>query len=505
MARAGPAAAESIRQLIQAKQELMNQLQQASGIVSQYEQLLQDLLRYAESLGILKLKSESDFADLAQKKDVFQEAMKAGKKANDELNAEIGRVKSDSGSLAADQVFGQIKLFSREDLDRYEADVGTAVSLYSSVHAQIGDGVLFTQQKYNNTQTALDSFLQKVQEIYSRENAAQTERSNRTSANKTAKKEQRAKAQTYLDQIKRGLGDCSIIDSVDPYREQYAALQGDPAQPGSKGYFQAYLELNQALADSAPPVPQVDLKDADKAGLSAMKLVASLGDLLTDVRDEFYVDEFAVSKFNYRTLGLEKDASGAVKVSKELSRPEQHPLSGQEVEYLLYGSSTCAGNQSFAYAEMFAFRLAVGMTEAMLKPRNEMLAAGSPPLVVLVAVAEGAVQAQKDMSKLIQGETVPLSKELGSALMLGYKDYLRLFLLLHSREATLLSRMQAPLQLNTGMDLNRTTTYVSGSASTSFRLWFMPRVMHWIGKSGFSGCETEGSRRRMTRTADFTY
>ena len=236
-----------------------------------------------------------------------------------------------------------------------------------------------------------------------------------------------------------------------------------------------------------------------------MKLFSVLGDLAIDVRDEFYVDEFAVSKFSYRTLGLEMDASGAVKGSKELSKPDTHPLTNQEVEFLLYGSHSCAGNYSMAYAEMFALRLAVSVTEELLKPSKGMLAAGSPMLVLLAAVAEGAVHAMQDMTKLIQGEQVPLSRSFGSMLTMGYKDYLRLFLLLHSREPVLLSRMQALLQLNTGNDLSSAPTYIAGTATASFRLWFMPGVLRAIGKNGFAGCEGSGNRCLITRTAHLNY
>lgn len=364
---------------------------------------------------------------------------------------------------------------------------------------------MFTQQKYNQTASALGLFLQKIQDIYAGQNAEQTARKQHNGAVKASKRDERNKAQSYLDQVKRGLGSCSLVSAVDPYQELYRKLQGDPSRPGSKGFVQLYMELNAARNPAESPVPQIDLKDADQAGFSAMKLVSSMAGLLTEVRDEFYVDEFAVSKFSYRTLGLEKDAQGNVGRSRELSKPELHPLANQELEYLLYGSSTCAGNYSLAYAEMFAFRLAVGMTESLMKPRNEALAAGSPLLMVLAAVAEGAVQAQADMAKLIQGETVPLSKELGLAVMLGYKDYLRVFLLLHSPETALLSRMQALLQLNTGLDLRETASYVSGQASTSFRLWFMPQVLQQIGRSGLSGCGEEGRRCRLTKVADYTY
>ncbi|WP_348632585.1 hypothetical protein [Paenibacillus sp. PvR098] len=508
MVSAGAVTAEAMAQLHQARMDLQRQMDESVQKVMEYEQLLQDLLRYAEVLAMLKVKSTSDMKALSSIHETYGHAMKLSKKANDELNAEISRQASSqtggSDALEAEKVFAHVQLVDRQDLDEQEAGIGASVSQFYGVYAQIQDGLLFTQQKYSTTMSSLDGFRQKAEEVFSRYNPGEVERQRKTGVNRTAKREQRSKTQAVLDQIQRGLGSCSLISGTDPYEVYYKKLNGNPAERGSTGYVQAYLDLNQA-ASAPSPVPDVDLQKPDEAGLSALRLVAALEHALTEVRDEFYINEFAVSKFSYRTLGLEKDAFGRVKTSNELSLPGQHPLTNQEVEYLLYGSESCAGNYTMAYAEMFAFRLAVGVLESLLEPQSKVLTSGSPLLVLLAAIAEGALQAQQDMTKLIQGEQLPVSSKLGNALTMGYKDYLRVFLLLHNREETLLSRMQGLLQVNTGLDLREATTYVSGTASTSFQLWFLPRVMKAIGKMDFSGCAIDGNRCRITKTADYTY
>ncbi|ALS22463.1 hypothetical protein [Paenibacillus naphthalenovorans] len=508
MVSAGAVTAEALAQLNQARVNLERQLDEAVQKVMEYEQLLQDLIRYAEVLAMLKLKSTADMKALSSLHEAYGQAMSLAKKANDELNAEISRLASsqaeDSGALEAEKVFGHVHLVDRQDLDEQEAGVSASVSKFYGVHAQIQDGLMFTQQKYAATMSSLDGFRQKADEVFSRYNPGHEERQRISGANRTAKREQRSKTQAVLDQIQRGLGSCSLISGTDPYEGYYKELQGNPAERARSGYVQSYLEWNQA-ANAAAPVPDVNLRTPDEAGLSALRLVTELEQALMEIRDDFYINEFAVSKFSYRTLGLEKDAFGQIKASKELSAPQQHPLTNQEVEYLLYGAGSCAGNYSMAYAEMFAFRLAVGVLESLLEPQSKVLTAGSPLLVLLAAIAEGALQAQQDMARLIQGEQLPVSSKLGNLLTMGYKDYLRVFLLLHSREETLLSRMQGLLQLNTGLDLREASTYVTGTASTSFQLWFLPRVMKALGKSEFSGCVIEGNRCRITKTADYTY
>ncbi|MFB6363254.1 hypothetical protein ACFCP7_04230 [Paenibacillus elgii] len=463
--------------------------------------------KYAALLGLLKGEAALDDAALSQYKDAFLEAMKLTKKANDELTAEISKIRQSNGSdqqLRAEDVFNFVHLIDRQELEQWEVGVGTALAQFSSVRVQLEDNLLFTNEKYSATSAALNGFKTKVDEWYDKQNKAQTERQSKNKATAAAKREQRVKAQPILDEFRRTIGSCSLVSNADPYEESYRKLQGDPGTAGSKGFYQTYLEMNQA-AGAISPVSTVHLKTPDQAGSSSLKLVSALEGLLTEVRDEFYIDEFAVSKFSYRTLGLEKDTFGRPKASKELSNPASHELTNQEVEYLIYGSNTCSGNYSSAYAEMFAVRLAIGTTEALLEPRNEGLAAGSPLLVLLAAVTEGAIRAQADMTKLVQGEQVPLSRKLSGVITLGYKDYLRLFLLLHSREPVLLSRMQALIELNTKQKLYQMTTYVSGGVSTSYRLWFLPAIMKLVGNSEFSGCEVSSNRCRMTKTADFTY
>jgi hypothetical protein len=504
---AGPAAAQSIQALIEAKQQLLQQLTEASQLVSQYEQLLRDLTQYAQLLAMLKLKTAQDLADLNNTLEAFQTALRQAKQTNDQLNTELrslpaaptGQV---NGPPAA-SVFQSIDLMERTELDKYEADVGAAVALFSGLETQIGDGLLFKMQKYTSTDTALESFRTQLQTVYTSQSAKESQREARTSSVNSAKREQRNRTNAVLDQVKRSLGVCSLVESVDPFAPLYIELQGDPAK-GTKGFYQTYMEVNQA-GSAAQAVPVLDLDSPDRAGLGALKLLSGLEALMADVRDEFYVDEFAVSKFSYRTLGLEKDVNSQVKTSKELSMPEQHPLTNQELEYMLYGGSSCAGNYTMAYAEMFAVRLAIGTTEALLEPRNELLAAGSPLLVLLAAVAEGAVKAQSDMFKLVQGDSVPLSQKLSGAITVSYKEYLRLFFLLHSRDKVMLARLQALLQLNTGIDLGKAATYVSGHATTSIRLWFIPGVIRALKETGFGGCEVAVRRCKVSSTADFTY
>ncbi|WP_231506223.1 hypothetical protein [Paenibacillus sp. UNC451MF] len=504
--QAGSQASSTIDSLLDLKDDLQDEIKDVKDKIADLEQLLDDLLEYAKLLAMLKLKSKSDLDDLKDRLKAFDEALNKAKKTNDQLNAELRDIQSQnaaSDSYEANKVFQAVHLISRADLDDYGSKAASTVALFSGLEAQLSNVILFDAQNYRNADQSIQSFWKQAQELQSTQSVKEQQRNSNKAAATTSKQEQRKKAQAYLDQVKLALGGCSIPGMTDSSKQQYITLQGDPSQ-GTKGYYQSFMESNNA-GNLSQPVPSVDLDNADKAGASAMNLISSLTSLLTDVRDEFYVDEFAVSKFNYRTFGLEKDSTGAIKGSLEPSEPGKHKLANQELEYLLYGSNTCASNYSMAYAEMFAFRLAVDTAEALLEPKNEILNVGSPLLVFLAAVAEGAIHAQQDMSKLIQGEMVPLSKKLGSFFTMGYKDYLRMFFLLHSRDKVLLSRMQSLIQLNTDIDLQQSTTYISGTASTSIRLWFLPGLMNQLGKSGLNACHVNLGRCQITKTGVMAY
>jgi hypothetical protein len=318
-----------------------------------------------------------------------------------------------------------------------------------------------------------------------------------------AKREQRSKVQAVLDQAAHAFNGCSLLPSADADNGSYLKLQGAPAPPGG-GYVQAYMGYNEAHG-LEQPIEEMELGSADKAGKSAMKLIEQLSGLLESGRDRLFLYEFALSKFNYRTYGKEKNQDGSSRRSIDLSDPSVHRLASQEAEYILYGSGSCAGNYGYAYGELFDLRLAVGTIEALMEPRNEALNLGSPLLVFLVALAEGAVKAQADMFKLLDGQPLPLSSKIGQGLTLYYKDYLRLFMLLHGNEPAALARMQGLIQLNTGQDLREMPTYVQGQSSVSVRLWFMPALMQTLGRTGLTECRLEANRCVMAKTAHFSY
>jgi hypothetical protein len=153
---------------------------------------------------------------------------------------------------------------------------------------------------------------------------------------------------------------------------------------------------------------------------------------------------------------------------------------------------------------MYVMLLAIRTMEALLKPQNELLNIGSPLLVFLAAAAEGAVRAFNDMNKLLNGESIALLQK-APKLTINYKQLLRIFLLIHTNDERMMSRMQALIELDTGEQLEKRATYVQGSAVITMRLWFIPDLLRSLNILGLSKCKLNENRCEIYKTAVISY
>ncbi|WP_165452285.1 hypothetical protein [Paenibacillus thalictri] len=495
LARAG-AAYEAFQSLLETRGKLSAQVSELSAKITEWEQLLKDVLEYVKLLAALKLKSASDYTVLAGYLEDYNTALNKAKRANEALNAELKLVASEQsgGSMASNEVFKSIYTISPQDLDDYASQTAAVAALFGGLKSQLQAVVFFTAENYTSTSGANSQYYTSANALYGQQNGKETARNRNKGAVSSGKKEQRNKAHPALDQAVKAMGGCSVL-APDALGTVYNELQRN---------YGAYMDTNKAMP-GVDAVGGMKFDKLDNAGTGALALIDKLGELLVSARDYMFINEYALDKFNYRTFGIEKDQAGNIKPSRSLSDPSSHALPSQEAEYVIYGSSSCAGNYGRAYAELFAIRLAIGTMEALTDPAIEALNLGSPVLVLLAALAEGAVKAALDMVKLLDGETVPLSNKFTKNITLTYKDYLRLFLLLHGSEQEKMARMQALIQQNTGDDLKKKTTYVQGSATTTVRLWFIPGLMQMVKSIGVHDCTPAGNRCEITKTAYMAY
>jgi|GEM_PF-1873191 len=259
------------------------------------------------------------------------------------------------------------------------------------------------------------------------------------------------------------------------------------------GYYQKYMQQQEADADKGQIELSDDYEDASSQAMSTMDLLfAGLGDFFESMRNEMYVNEYAFEHFKSFDPG---DSSNYFKDKKVDANALAKALGADNsgIEYLIYGLNKPGANVGAALGELFLLRVAIRTLEGFMDLHIKML--GHPLLILLAAIAYGVSKAFVDMVGFFTNQKVPLSQiEPLNAIILNYKDYLRIFLFIHSSETKKLARMQSLIQLDTDKDLSQYSTYMSGKAQFSVRLWFLPEVMQSLSQALFSNQEVKGNR-----------
>ncbi|MGW9526783.1 hypothetical protein ACWHAM_03350 [Paenibacillus terrae] len=268
-------------------------------------------------------------------------------------------------------------------------------------------------------------------------------------------------------------------------------------------YYNESISFNQSA--SSPSVSadlSYDTYDAVGASMDSMDgLYGAASGLLTQLGDEFFQNEYALSYFNhvdFSRFGSLAGSGGSVGNASQILG-DQLELNNQEVEYILYGFHNPTGNLASAYGEIFAMRLAIRTMEGLVKNSSK----GNPLVVLAAALLYGVEKAIEDMIMLAQKGYVPLSDFL--KFRMTYKDHLRLFLMLHSNNERKMSRMLALIRLNTDVNPAERQTYARGEVKNGMRLLFLPGVMKMLGTASEEGESIKGSVYYVTKTAHFSY
>ncbi|MFT9369438.1 hypothetical protein [Paenibacillus polymyxa] len=268
-------------------------------------------------------------------------------------------------------------------------------------------------------------------------------------------------------------------------------------------YYNESISFNQS--SSSPSVSadlSYDTYDAAGNSMDSMDgLYEAASNLLTQLGDEFYQNEYALSYFrhvDFSRFGNLAGSGGNVGNAAQILG-DQLDVNNQEVEYILYGFHNPTGNLAAAYGEIFAMRLAIRTMEGLVKNSSK----GNPLVVLAAALLYGVEKAIEDMIMLAQKGDVPLSDFL--KFRMTYKDHLRLFLMLHSNNERKMSRMLALIRLNTDVNPAERRTYAKGEVKNGMRLWFLPGVMKMLGTASKEGESIKGSVYYVTKTAHFSY
>ncbi|BBH24774.1 hypothetical protein Back11_61190 [Paenibacillus baekrokdamisoli] len=240
-----------------------------------------------------------------------------------------------------------------------------------------------------------------------------------------------------------------------------------------------------------------DINEEAEASMSKMGTIfTGMADMLEDIRDPLYMNEYIVHRFT--TFDPSK-FKAMMQGSDSSEFKDALSLHNQEVEYLLYGLHSPAANVSAAYGEIFAFRLAVRTMEGLVECR----ALGHPLLVLAASILYGLEKAMEDMLSLAQKGSTPLSKYV--RVDVTYLDYLRIFLLLHGSSERRMARAIAVIEQNRGITLTQTSTGLSGELTASVNLWFLPGLMKSFTRFGILKGKVKGNRYETTKTIGWSY
>lgn len=273
--------------------------------------------------------------------------------------------------------------------------------------------------------------------------------------------------------------------------------------------YEASLALNQASPSSGGSddggLDEEAGEYARKASGKTAGLFGLLDMLSAELRDEVYLNEYAVSRFDYfhpqnLTSLIPHDSQGADGANGSgTGGGLLSDVSSQEVEYILYGFHRPVENIAAAYAEIFAVRTAIRLMEGFVECRGF----GHPLVVFAAAVVYSLEHALLDMLELIRTGKTQLSKWM--RIDITYKDYLRLFLLMHGRNTEKLARIAALIERDTGYRLAGMPVALTGRADVSVNLWFLPGVMRMVAAGGILDGKVEGGRYETTVVAGSSY
>ncbi|MEK3887597.1 DUF5702 domain-containing protein [Bacillus sp. FSL K6-3431] len=287
-------------------------------------------------------------------------------------------------------------------------------------------------------------------------------------------KEKEKESEEELDNLNEQLD--KALDEANKYANDNALL-GEIAELAKK--YQGSIESSKN---------EFNRENPDKVAKDAMnfvdKVFSAVGDALIDSRDKIYVNEYILTKFkshDFNKKGVEGFA-----------------LENNQVEYIMYGLESTGANYGAAMTELFAFRFAVNFLEAFTKQYVRSFGPWMWAAALVYALEETIV----DLKNINDGKSIRFFEPM--RFTTSYFDYLRIFLFMHP-EGNKMARTMALIENDTGADLTTLPTYISGEATTSVKLWFLPGVTKMLGKTGVITGKVENNRYFIDKKIDYSY
>lgn len=472
-----------------------NSIQELTGKRDEWKQILADLIEFAALLQLSKMNSAAQDDQIASVFEQLKQSLDDAGQWDEKYAKEADLLLTERGTgegRLPDEIYQGIQPYGTEYFSKYKIEAGKLSAMAHGIAVRWQEVGIWNTGKLDAMRQDIGSLEAQNKQFFEERRSEERKRSDKNESIRKEKKINRSKVKSAINDVKNALNgsDSDAYDSI------YKTLVGE------NGLYQKYARYNQT--GDLPDPPQLFDEDQDQASKNGMNLLKRLAEASGQFRDKLFIDEFALTKFSYRTLGKEKNPGGQAVPSFELSQPQTHPLLNQEAEYILYGLSSGRTNYAAAYGEMFILLFGIRTAEALLEPGIQATGAGTPILTFLIAAAKGAVLAAADMNKLLEGESVALLQKV-KGFTVNYKELLRVFYLLHGSESKITARMQALLEYNTGVDLTQTYTYLQSKTAASLGLWFMPGIARWIHAAGGASSQLKGRRYYITKIAVFSY
>ena len=255
----------------------------------------------------------------------------------------------------------------------------------------------------------------------------------------------------------------------------------------------AYVQLREAVTrynGQASGTPtEMDFEESNQLADDAMNMVdllfENLGEVFENARNKLYINEYILTRFKSHDFTL----TGA----------DAFMIETNEVEYLIYGLDSTHANFYAAMTELFALRFAVNFVESFVARPT----AATGPLAFWAGVAYALLQTNVDMQEIQRGRKIEFFYR--TRIQTDYRDYLRLFMLLHA-EGSKLQRIMALIDYKEGgKDLTKVPTYINAEVETSVDLWFLPVVADMMAKTNILDGDVENGRYVIKKKASFSY
>ncbi len=278
---------------------------------------------------------------------------------------------------------------------------------YVNENYQIGEGVNGIDTANVGKITDNDAFY-----VYLKKNFQNSE-----SVESEQKKQAKENRKEIVDKGNTGAKDDAKKSSGMTY-EQFIKPYGD--NESVKQLNKELTALSQKGSDSG--INSIDAEGSSecKANLSRITtLFEKLKDLLTNARDNLYLEEYMTEIFSCYTDTLDTTKVSSINPQNKLN---EHVFYGSEVEYLIFGKNTPKENLTSAKGLLFALRLVLNtiyaFTASDIRAYTLSMATaiagwtgfGVPIVQTILTFALGMAESVIDVNALCEGDSIALYK-----------------------------------------------------------------------------------------------